>query len=212
VRTLKNAVIALLLLASAAGAQSASSDSVTVTVTPDAYYAIEIDTTGVTMDLGTLDLDYTTYTIKPATVTIESTFAATDVRVLTQITGGWSLDADASSRETDALQAWAVFTDTGIPSQPVTAGAFSGTAFGAHNSDLLGATNAQYAGTAGGVTQYVLLPGEAGYKPMDGVASALADAGGSKAHLWLKFRLPQVTTTASAQSITITLGAAAPVP
>ena len=212
-RRLKNAVLAMVLALAASGsARAASSDTVTITIVPDAYYAIEIDTAAASLDLGVVDLDGTTFTVRPATVTIESTFAATDVRVLTQVSGGWTLDANTASREADALQAWAVFTDTGVAASPASAGAFGGTVFGANDSDVLGLVNAQYAGTAGGITQYVLAPGEPGYKSMDSVPSVLADAGGSKAHLWLKFRLPQVTTTAAAQSITITLGAAAPAP
>ena len=134
---MKKALTALLFViglgwATQASAQVyVSSDSLTVTITPNANYSLDIDTTVMTMNLGTLDLDYTTYTITPATVTIGSSFATTDVRVLTQITGGWSLDANTASRETDALQAWGVFTDTGVPSSPVSAGLGSGSGLAA---------------------------------------------------------------------------------
>ena len=189
-----------------------SSDSLTVTITPNANYSLDIDTATASLDLGVLALDASTFTVKPATVTIGSSFATTDVRVLTQITGGWTLDANTATREDDALQAWAVFSDTGLPSSPVSAGAFSGTVFGANNSDVLGVTTAQYAGTNAGVTQYVLGAGEADYKTMDGIPSNSVDAPASSAHLWLKFRLPLVTTVVAAQNVTVTLGAAAPVP
>ncbi|MEK7388951.1 MAG: hypothetical protein AAB036_04570 [Elusimicrobiota bacterium] len=188
-----------------------SSDSLTITITPNAQYRIDIDTFNSSLDLGFVDLDQDTFTVKPATVTVGSTFATTDIRVVTQIAGGWTLDPDTSNKEQNALQAWGVFTDTSIAASPGGAGAFSGTSFGANNSDVLG-DSVGYAGTAGGVTQYVLTSAEAGYKSMDAIPSYATDEPASKAYLWLKFHLPPATTVTNAQEVTITLGGAAPLP
>ena len=191
-----------------------SSDSLTITITPNANYTLDLDTTNATLDLGVVSLDVDTYTVKPATVSIGSTFATTDVRVVTQISGGWTLDTNTASKETDALQAWAVFTDTSVATTATVqaqSGAFSGTVFGANNSDVLG-TSVGYAGLASGITQYVLVAGDTGYKTMDAIPSYSVDQAASKAYLWLKFHLPPATTVVGAQSVTITLGAAAPVP
>jgi len=188
-----------------------SSDSLTITIQPNAFYQLDMDTATASLNLGIVDLDASTYTVRPATVTIGSTFATTDVRIFAGIVGGWTLDIDSTTRETDALQAWAVFTDTSLASRPTSPGAFSGTSSGTTNSDMLGTVPA-YAGLAGGKTQYVLLPGEPGYKTMDAIPSFASDPAASAALLWLRFILPQVTTFGNAQQVQVTVGAAAPVP
>ena len=188
-----------------------SSDSLTITITPAASYRIDIDTSNSSFALGSVDLDASTYTVKPATVTIGSTYATTDVRVVTQISGGWLLDTDTSNKEADRLQAWGVFTDTSVATTAAvqaSPGAFSGTTPDTDNSDVLG-LNVVYAGFAGGKTQHVLTAG-AGYKTMDAIPSYLVDEAASKAYLWLKFILPPATTDNTEKSVTITLGAAAP--
>ena len=190
-----------------------SSDSLTITITPAASYRIDIDTSNSSFALGLVDLDASTYTVKPATVTIGSTYATTDVRVVTQISGGWFLDTDTSNKEADYLQAWGVFTDTSVINNVTVqglAGAFDGTVFGAPGSDILG-TSVSYAGLASGATHYVLAPTAASaYKTMDAIPSQLVDEPASKAYLWLKFILPPATTDSTEKSVTITLGAAAP--
>ena len=186
-----------------------STDSLTITITPAASYRIDIDTTNSSLDLGLVSLDVDTFTVLPATVTIGSTYATTDVRVVTQISGGWSLDTDTSNKEADFLQAWGVFTDTSVAASPVGGGAFSGNAPDVDGSDVLG-LSVVYAGTAGGKTQHVLTPGAAGYKSMDAILSQLVDEAASKAYLWLKFHLPPATGNTNPKYVTITLGAAAP--
>ena len=189
-----------------------SSDSLTITITPNAQYRLDIDTTNSSLDLGFVDLDQDTFTVKPATVTIGSTFATTDVRVVTQISGGWTLDTNTASKEQNALQAWGVFTDTSAATTGAVqalGGAFSGTQPDTDGSDVLG-LGVVYAGTAGGKTQHVLTPGAASYKSMDAIPSYSVDEAASKAYLWLKFHLPPATTVTNAQEVTITLGAAAP--
>ena len=207
--------IGLTLAATPARAVYVSSDSLTVTITPNAAYALDI-TTGSPLgflDLGNVALGASTFTIAPATVTIGSSFATTDVRIVTQITGGWSLDTQSAvAPAADTLQAWAVFTDTGVPANPTGNYGTVAETFGANGNHLLG-TSVQYAGTAGAVTQYVETAGTAGYKSMDDNPSALGpDPAGATSHLWLKFKLPGVTSTTNPQNITVTLGAAPPMP
>jgi hypothetical protein len=55
-------------------AHAAVSDSLTVTITPNAFYAVDIDTDNVHLDMGTVTLGASTQTVRPSTVTIQSTY------------------------------------------------------------------------------------------------------------------------------------------
>ncbi len=199
-------------------AQAATTDSLTVTITPNAYYDVDITTySSALMNLGLVNLAASTWTVRPATVTINSTYAATDLKLQGQIntSGGtaWQFDSDTSNANLDRLQSWAVFTDTGVAAAPSqTSGYFSGTTPGVSNSDVISTTN-EDVGTAGSDTgMFEAAAADAGFKDMDNLTSSLVDAPASASHLWLRFKLPNATTSSTAQDITITLTAGAPVP
>src|SRR5688572_69595 len=80
-------------------ASAADNDSLTVTITPNAFYAVDIDTAGIVMNLGSVALSASTQTVMPATVTIQSTYATTDLTLIGAITapGGTAWTFDASS-------------------------------------------------------------------------------------------------------------------
>lgn len=200
---------ALLLLGalSTGSAQAADTDSLTVTITPNAQYAVDVDTaiSPALLNLGAVNLGQSTFTVNVTTVEVQSTYAATDLSIRAQvISGGWSIDGDTTAAETDGLQAWAVFTDTSVVTDTV-ANAQPG-AFDA--ADLLQTTNRDV-GVFGAATMYQLTSGT-GFKSMEDLPSAAVDIPASRSHLWLKFTLPPVTTTLSAQQVYVTVTAGAP--
>jgi hypothetical protein len=207
---------ALIATAGLAGnALADPTDSLTVTITPNAAYSVDIDTALVVLNLGTVGLSASTFTVSPATVQVNSSYAATDLTIAAAVlSGGWTLDADTSNSENDALKAWAVFTDTSATNAATVAaagGAFSGTVPGANGSDVLGTAAGLGVGTeGGGDLQYVLTAGAAGHKTMDALPTNTVDAAASRAHLWLKFTLPPTTTALTAKTIQVTVTGGGP--
>jgi len=178
------------------------SDSLVITITPNAYYAVSIDTTNVGLDLGTVNLGGSTQTVAASTVTIDSTFATTELELTGAITcpGGtqWTFDADTSNQENDKLAVWAVFTATTIPTAP----AFDGTVPGVENSDVISASALDVGDDDGPEVNLF----EDSSKQMNNLVR------NARAHAWFKFRLPDSTTSGSdkPQKISITLTAKQP--
>lgn len=202
---------ALLLLGTllTGAAHAATTDSLTVTITPNAQYAVDVDTaiSPALLNLGTVDLNTSTATVNVTTVQVNSTYATTDLSIRAEvISGGWSIDGDTTTQETDALQSWAVFTDTSVVSATVAA-AQAG-AFGAN--DLLQQTNRDVGSVGAGPSMYMLGAGETGFKSMEDLVPSTIDAPASRSHLWLKFLLPPATTTLTAKQIYITVTAGIP--
>ena len=211
-RALKKFILGFLLIAPWT-AWGASTDSLTISILPNAYYAVDIDTANVTLNLGTVDLGASTQTVHPSTVSIQSTFATTDLRVQEAISSGgtpWSFDTDSTTIETDGLAVWATFTSIERSSAPTqTADYFSGTVPGAAGSDMVSTTN-RYVGDSASFSTSNLFENNSGFdsKNMDGMAPEPNAA--AKSHLWLYFRLPNATTSSAAQNISITITAVAP--
>lgn len=205
---------ALLLLGTllTGSAKAADMDSLTVTITPTASYAVDIDTaiSPALLNLGSVGLGQSTYTVNVTTVEVQSSYASTQLQMAAEIIDGtWTIDNDTTTANTDALQAWAVFTDTSIVSATVVQGLAG--AYGA--PDLLFNDLPQYIGDANGGTRHEVDSGAAGYKNMDNHVSSLAgDVPASRSHLWLKFILPPVSTTMTAKQVYITVAAGAPQP
>lgn len=199
-----------LFLAQTAAAQVSDKDALTVTITPNAYYAVVITTTAPnSLNLGLVNLAASTYTVRPATVTITSTFASTDLTLEGRmLSGNWSFDANTASNEADSLQAWALFTDTGAASVPADA-FFTGSVPGANDSDVFDAVARGVDDPTGGIDEnnFTLVPGNANYKSMEDLPNA---GGTASSHLWFKFRLPSATTSTGAHNIQVILTAVAP--
>jgi len=102
----------------AAHLRAATSDALTVTMTPNATYEVDIDTDGVVLDFPSAALGTNLYVVLPATVTINSTLAPTELSLNAALTGGWSL---GSTDAQNVLQAWALFTSTNTASIPAVA-------------------------------------------------------------------------------------------
>ena len=209
-RTMKGWITgALLLLGLAGAAQAATTDSLTVTITPNAQYAVDVDTaiSPALLDLGTVNLGLSTFTVNVTTVQVDSTYATTDLAIRAEvISGGWNIDGDTTAAETDGLQSWAVFTDTSVVSDTVAAaqtGAFLA-------DDLLQQTNRDVGSVGAGPNMYMNNAGTTGFKNMEDLPSSAVDPAASRSHLWLKFKLPPATTTLTAKQIYITLTAGIP--
>src|SRR5436190_513653 len=93
------------------------SDSLTITITPNAGYSVMITTTNVGLDLGTVALGASTQTVRPSTVTVTSSFAATGLKLTGSMSGAgipWTYAINTAAQAQDELAAWAVFTDTSV--------------------------------------------------------------------------------------------------
>ena len=193
--------------------QAAVSDALTVTITPNAFYSVVIDTTNVSLNLGTVALGASTQTVRPSTVTIQSSYASTDLKLQGAITSAgtpWTFDSNTASTETDTLATWATFTSVARSSVPAQFGDyFSGSVPGAAASDVVDASS-RYVGSSVADCTTNLFENNVGFdlKDMDAMAPIPAASGTSQ--LWLYFRLPNVTTSSNAQNVTITLTAVAP--
>jgi len=185
-------------------------DSLTVTITPNAFYAVDIDTTGIVMNLGTVALSASTQTVLPATVTIQSTYAQTDLTLIGNITapGGtpWTFDASSATVNPNELAAWATFTSVSRSSAPIQeSGYFSGTAPNVSDSDLISGT-ARYVGTNGAVANlFEAGAADFGFKDMDALPADPDPL--AQSHLWLYFRMPSASSSSVAQNISVTLTA-----
>jgi len=197
-------------------ARAATTDSLTVTITPTAAYAVDITTGGDAdplLNLGAVDLGQSTYTVNVTTVEVRSTYATTDLSIQAQvISGGFSIDGDTATQETDALQTWAIFTDTSVVSAVVAQGLA-----GAFDAQDVMQVTAQNVGSVGaGPNRHMVNSGATGYKVMEDLPSVFAGGGAvmeSKSHLWMKFTLPPVATAptiGTPQRIYVTVTAGAP--
>lgn len=210
---LRTALLSFILMLTAGAVRAASSDALTVTVRPNAYYAVEIDTGNVSLDLGTIALGASTQTVRPSTVSIQSTFASTDLvlrGIINSAVTPWSFDSNTANQEANTLAAWATFTSVARSSAPTQTGDyFSGTVPGAAGSDVLDGSN-RYVGDSASNGTTNLFENNSGFdsKNMDGLLPEPYPA--AKSHLWLYFRLPSATATADPQNITIYITATQP--
>ena len=194
-------------------AQAAINDRLTVTIMPNAYYSVEVDTETVALDLGAVDMSASTQTVSPATVTINSTYATTDLKLQGAIAASanpWSFDDDSASAEANQIAAWATFTSVERSSAPTQTGDyFSGTVPGTAASDLVDASD-RYVGSsaADGTSNLFENNTEDATKDMDAMPPD-PDAA-AKSHLWLYFRMPSASSGNAAQNITFTLTAVVP--
>ncbi len=202
----------LMMFASGTGWSTADStndsDSLTIRITPNVDKGVQIDTgtydSGGYISLGTVDLYKSTFTVRPATVTILGNLGSSglnsgqELDVSGTITGGWTFDttpdvAEDTGGELDALAVYLLFSDTTLGAAPSAvefdsgSGAFNGTSTRAGGSSGNGAIF-EHAGT--------------GSTDMDDLSA------GDTMHLWLYFRLPSQTSTGSAQDVMITLSVA----
>ena len=209
---MKKALVAaglFLGLTGAVRAAGTSTDSITITIIPNAYYAVTITTTGVGLDMGQVPFSASTQTVQASTVTIESTFSQSDLRVRGNIGPDWSFDTSSATVVADELAAWVTFTDTARSSAPTQSGGyFSGTGPGVSDSDMIDANDAEHlAGDSGGGSKlrlYEAASTDTGYTDLDDLTP------GTDLHMWLYFRTPASSSSGNTQNITIYLTALTP--
>ncbi|MBI4395646.1 MAG: hypothetical protein HY548_01030 [Elusimicrobia bacterium] len=186
---------ALLSLVSLTGkAWAAVTDALTITVTPNFDYGVDIDTANVTMNLGVVDLAASTWTVKPATMTIVGTWASQEVEVVGSIAGNpaWGFDTDTTN-EVDKLITW-------IVAKPTSDSTIGGGEFVANNFLTGNGTNTTVSTRMGG-------SGGTGTKFENGGIDLDNMAPGNKAHLWFKLQLPSTTSNGSAANVSYTFTA-----
>ena len=216
------AVLALtVLVLGATGAWAIDPDStnnlakIKVRITPNADYGVQIDTTNVQgtdsgiIDLGALSLAASTWTVRPATVTILGTVSARggnggqELDMVVDLAGtAWLIDptpaTDGIGATTDELSGFVLFSGTGLSVAP------SGTDFGnatANAGITADAESYHVGGNSGAGTRFENQTG--GGVDMDQLSATNAR------HMWMYFRLPPTTSTGAAQELTLTLTAGA---
>ena len=191
---------------------SNDSDMIRIRITPNADYGVEIDTTNVqgtsdgVIDMGALNLYASTYTVRPATVTIKGTVAANGVNggqeldVNAAITGGWTFDTAPTTDQTggsvDALAMYLLFSANTLSAAPTASEFADGTA----NASITSAALTYRAGGASGNGSKFEQQG-GGTTNMDNMST------GNVRHMWTYFRLPPTTSVGTQQEITVTLTA-----
>ena len=221
-RTMTWALAGLLVLVTGATAWAAdpnaanTEDGLTVRITPNADYGVTIDTANVggaatgLIDLGAMDLYTSTYTLKPATVTITGTVSARagnggqelDVTARLLTASGWIFDptptTDATSGSVDELAMFLLMSPTTLSAAPSAANFVGAGAAAEVTSGAVGTqTSLGYRG--GGLSG-------AGTKFEFGTDLDQMSVNDKK-HLWMYFRLPSETSTGTAQDLAVTLTA-----
>ncbi len=170
---------------------SNSVSALTVRITPNVDRGVEISSGDVNLDMGNLDLNASTYTVKPATITILGTISTTELTLSAAITGGWSFDSTPNTAESDKIAVWPLFTGVNFSSVPLS------TDFEIYNATIASDTSSQSATDVGDASGRY----EGGWSGSD--MDALAP--GASRHLWVRMRSPSATTVTTEQTIMIEL-------
>ena len=212
----------LLVAATGVGAWAADPNAandkagLTVRITPNADYGVTIDTANVgvaggVIDLGSLNLYASTFTVKPATVTIVGTVSARagaggqelDVTARILTAGGWIFDptptTDATSGATDELAMFLLMSGATGAAGP------TGTQFATAGADAQVTSGG--AGTQTSLTYRAGGLNGLGTKFKFGASSLDNLSVNDQRNLWMYFRLPDATSTGNAQDIAVTLTA-----
>ena len=176
--------------------------AIVVTITPDTDRGVEISSGDVVTNLGTVGLGISTYTMRPATVTIVGNMANTELNMAGSITGGWSYDNTQAftSTGTNLLNVWASFTSISSVTRPSQGDEYFrvGTSSGAKLTSTSGAFGSTAVGLSGS-------DGVGRFEPDDPAADMDVMSPGNRRHLWLFFRLPPTTSLTSAQDVNFVL-------
>ena len=189
-----------LLVGEAKADANVANDTATIqiTITPNVDRGVTIATQTVNMDLGLVDLNVSTQTVSPATVTIQGNLTNTELDLSAGISGGWTFEPTATSTTTDKLKTWVVFTATTTNATP----AKNNNTFD-NSNDFLSSTVAEFSGTRVGSSSGG--GGNINNSFEDNSGNAFADMDalnpGALRHMWMYFTTPDLTTTSAAQLI-----------
>ena len=195
---------------------SNDSDALTITVTPNVDRGVDISTGAVGLNLGTLDLNLSTFTVSPASVTILGNMASAgpntgqELNMSGVIAGGWGFDTTSPSTftttgDTNNLAVFALFSATTLVTAPSGDDFANATANAALNDASAGAVfDATRVGAANPTNGTRFEKQGTGNVDMDNLSPTSPTV---QSHLWFFLRLPDQTTTANAQDVTVTLTA-----
>ncbi len=179
------------------------SDALTITVTPNIDYGVDIATTPSVMNLGTVDLYASTFTVQPATVTFQGNMAGQELDLSASVGTAWKFDVSpstwATSGEQDALAVYALFSATTLAAAPTGDDFANATAAAGFNVDAQTLGAVRVGGSGGPGNKYEK-------QGADAVDMDLKNPG-NQARLWFLLRLPNQTTTGNAQDVKVTLTA-----
>ena len=162
-------------------------DGLTITIKPTVGYAVDIDTGSCSLTFNSAALNLPDYVVMPATVTIESTWATTDLQLDAALTGGWSISSATDTA--NALQVWVLFSSTTVDTIP----AKSGDAFDDTNDRV--ASGTQQVGDA-----------SAKYESA-GVFDTDSQSINQESHMWIRFHKPKSSDYSADQLLSLTLTA-----
>ena len=186
--------------------QAAQTDNIHITIAPNAFYDITIASGDVGVALGTVELSASSATVAPATITINSTYAETDLSITGSVDGGWSFDTSSNSVVANEIAAWVAFTAISRTSAPVAGSTyFTGTSTDAAGSGLISGT-VDDAGSNGTLTDRFEVTDGPHVQDMDAMSPS------EQAHMWFHFRMPSASGTNGTKNMNFLLTAGAVVP
>jgi hypothetical protein len=163
-----------------------------VKITPRGDRGVEISSGEATLDLGVVDMNFSTKTVHPATVTIYGNMSTTELEMtstITAVAGSWSFDNDPNDANADLLAVWSVFSGVNISSAP------SDNEFVVSNATVtqsMVAVADRIGGVSGNGTRF---EGIWTGSDMDSMVP------GTKRHLWVRMRTPASTSITGEQSV-----------
>lgn len=172
----------------------------TVRITPNVDRGIQISSApGGFLQLGSVDLGVSTFTVNPATITIMGNVSTTELDLGATIfatvgNASWNFD-NSSTTAADLLATWAVFSGIGISSRP------SQNEFTVSNATvtttMVGSGNeARIGGTSGNGTRF---EGPWTGSDMDSMPIS------TQRHLWIQVKTPASTSITGEQNINFNL-------
>jgi hypothetical protein len=168
--------------------------ALTVIIFPRADRGVEISSGEATLDLGVMDMNASTKTVHPATITVVGTMSSTELEMTSTITAvgllSWNFDDDPLSANADLLSTWAVFTQTSVSDAP------ADNTFEVSNATITQAMVSvaeRIGGSGGNGTRF-----ESG-ADMDQMPI------GTKRHLWIRMKTPSSTSYSGQQDVNFTM-------
>ncbi len=176
--------------------------AITISITPNIDRGIMIDTGNVNLDLGNLDMNASSQTVMPATVTILGNITNSELDLSAGITGGWVFDPNQTfaSTGTNQLNMWASFTTISSAAAPSQGDEYFrvGTSSGAKFTSNTENFGPQPVGVNNG-------SGVGFFEPNDPASDMDGLNPGDRRHLWIYLHTPPTTSVTTQQKININL-------
>ncbi len=184
-------------LASEAKATAISSNNataLTILITPNADRGVEISSANSTLDLGAVDMNASTKTVNPATVTIMGNLSTSELTMQSTITAAgfesWNFDDAPVSADPDTMAVWSLFSGIDVASAP------ADNEFVIYNATVTQSMVATPAQIGDAASRF-----EGGWtgSDMDNMVPQ------TRRHLWTRMRMPSTTSRTVQQRVVFTL-------